>query len=34
MGIRENIVELRKRYDITQEELAKIAGVSRGAIAN
>lgn len=33
MGIRENIVELRKRYDITQEELAKIAGVSRGAVS-
>lgn len=33
MGIRENIVKLRKRYDITQEELAKIAGVSRGAVS-
>lgn len=33
MGIRENVVELRKRYDITQEELAKIAGVSRGAVS-
>lgn len=33
MGIRENIIELRKRKNITQEELAKIAGVSRGAVS-
>ena len=33
MGIRKNIVELRKRYDLTQEELAKIADVSRGAVS-
>lgn len=33
MGVRENIVELRRRYGITQEELAKIAGVSRGAVS-
>lgn len=33
MGIKENIVELRKREKLTQEELAKIAGVSRGAVA-
>ena len=33
MGIRENIVELRKREHITQEQLAKIAGVSRGAVS-
>lgn len=33
MGIRENIIELRKRERITQEELAKIAKVSRGAVS-
>lgn len=33
MGIRENIVDLRKRHNLTQEELAKIAGVSRGAVS-
>ena len=33
MGVRENIIELRRRYGITQEELAKIAGVSRGAVS-
>lgn len=33
MGIRENIIELRKRYRITQDELAKIANVSRSAVA-
>lgn len=33
MGIRENIIELRKRERITQEELAKIANVSRGAVS-
>ena len=33
MGIRENIIELRKRERLTQEELAKIEGVSRGAVS-
>lgn len=33
MGIRENIIELRKRKNITQEELAKIAGVTRAAVS-
>lgn len=33
MGVRENIVELRRRYGITQEELAKIAGVTRWAVS-
>lgn len=33
MGIRENIVALREMYDITQEELAGVAGVSRGAVS-
>lgn len=33
MGIRENIIELRDRYGITQDELAKIANVSRSAVA-
>lgn len=33
MGIRENIVKLRKQHGLTQEELAKIAGVSRGAVS-
>lgn len=33
MGVRENIAELRSLYGITQEELAKIAGVSRGAVS-
>ncbi len=33
MGIRENIIELRELFDITQAELAKIAGVSRGAVS-
>lgn len=33
MGIRENIVLLRKHFNITQEELAKVAGVSRGAVS-
>lgn len=33
MGVRENIIELRRCYGITQEELAKIAGVSRGAVS-
>lgn len=33
MGIRENIIALRTQYQITQEELAAIAGVSRGAVS-
>lgn len=33
MGIKENIAELRKREKLTQEEFAKIVGVSRGAVA-
>lgn len=33
MGIRENIIKLRKQHELTQEELAKIAGVSRGAVS-
>ncbi len=33
MGLRENIINLRKRYGLTQDELAKIAGVSRGAVS-
>lgn len=33
MAIRENIIKLRKLYDITQEELASIAGVTRGAVS-
>ncbi len=33
MGIRENIINLRKRNGLTQDELAKIAGVSRGAVS-
>lgn len=33
MGIRENIIKLRRIFDITQEELAKVAGVSRGAVS-
>lgn len=33
MSIRENIIELRKRYNLTQDELAKIAGVTRGAVS-
>lgn len=33
VGIRENIIALRSLYDITQEELAGIAGVSRGAVS-
>lgn len=33
MGIRENIIKLRKQHGLTQEELAKIAGVSRGAVS-
>ena len=33
MGIRENIIRLRNQHGLTQEELAKIAGVSRGAVS-
>ena len=33
MSIRQNIIKLRKQQGITQEELAKIAGVSRGAVS-
>jgi len=33
MGIRENIIRLREEHDLTQEQLAKIAGVSRGAVS-
>ena len=33
MGIKENIAELRKREKLTQEEFAKIAGVTRAAVA-
>ncbi|MEG0374681.1 MAG: XRE family transcriptional regulator [Raoultibacter sp.] len=33
MSIRENIIALRELYDITQGELATIAGVSRGAVS-
>lgn len=33
MGIKENIKILRKRYDLTQEELAEIAGVTHKAVS-
>ncbi len=33
MSIRENIIDLRKCHGLTQDELAKIAGVSRGAVS-
>ena len=33
MAIRENIIKLREMNQITQEQLAKIAGVSRGAVS-
>ena len=33
MTIRENIIKLREIYGITQLELSKIAGVSRGAVS-
>lgn len=33
MGIRDNIIQLREHYGITQSDLAKIAGVSRGAVS-
>lgn len=33
MAIRENIIKLREMNQITQEQLAEIAGVSRGAVS-
>lgn len=33
MGIRQNIIRLRDIFGITQEQLAEIAGVSRGAVS-
>ncbi len=33
MAIRENIIKLREMNQITQEQLADIAGVSRGAVS-
>lgn len=33
MAIQENIQKLRQLFDITQEDLAKIAGVTRGAVS-
>lgn len=33
MAIRENILKLREIFDLTQDELAKIAGVTRGAVS-
>lgn len=33
MSIRDNIIKLRRIYDITQSQLAEIAGVSRGAVS-
>ena len=33
MGVRQNIIRLRELFDITQEQLADIAGVSRGAVS-
>ena len=33
MGVRENIIELRKLTGVTQAELGHIAGVSRGAVS-
>lgn len=33
MGIRQNIIKLRDLFNLTQEELASIAGVSRGAVS-
>lgn len=33
MTIRDNIIALRKLYGVTQEELANIAGVTRGAVS-
>lgn len=33
MGIRENIIKLRELFDVTQEQLGAIAGVTRGAVS-
>lgn len=33
MGVRENVVRLRKLTGVTQEELGRIAGVSRSAVS-
>lgn len=33
MGVRENIILLRKKYDLSQNQLAEIAGVTRGAVS-
>lgn len=33
MGVRDNIIKLRKITGITQEQLADIAGVSRSAVS-
>lgn len=33
MGVKENIIRLRKLTGVTQEELGKIAGVSRSAVS-
>jgi len=33
MGIEENIKKLREKYGLTQEELAKIAGVTNKAVS-
>lgn len=33
MGIRENIIRLREIWDVTQDELGEIAGVTRGAVS-
>lgn len=33
MAIRENIIKVREVFDLTQDELAKIAGVTRGAVS-
>ena len=33
MGVRENVIRLRKLTGVTQEELGRIAGVSRSAVS-
>lgn len=33
MSIRQNVIRLREIFDITQEQLARVAGVSRGAVS-
>lgn len=33
MGVRENIIKLRRLTNVTQQELANIAGVSRSAVS-